>query len=98
MRKGYSKVIREMLYKKIDGLTANEIQQNMPNVSTKTIRRSLAFMPDVYIDRWKDPIRGQYQAVYCVVKRPPDCPHPKERYEQPKTRWITIDPKTIANS
>lgn len=95
MNKGNSKYIREVLKNSIDGLTINEIHEKLPQIhSTKSIRRALSFMPDVYIDRWKEPNRGQYQAVFCVVTKPADCPHPKARYDEPKTRWVSPYPTT----
>jgi hypothetical protein len=98
MHKSHSKHIRQVLKNEINGLTINEIHERLPHiVNKKSIRRALSFMPDVYIDRWKDPKRGQYQAVYCVVIKPEDCPHPNSRYEQPKTRWISPYPTTGAN-
>jgi hypothetical protein len=36
-------------------------------------------MPDTYIDRWAEPKRGQYVAIWCVLKVPADCPKPRKR-------------------
>jgi hypothetical protein len=99
MRKNYSQIIRELLKISTEGLTINEMHEKLPHIySKKSIRRAVSFMPDVYIDRWKQPKRGQYQAVFCLVNKPEDCPHPKARYDQPKTRWYVPNQSTVANS
>jgi hypothetical protein len=59
-----------------DGYTAKEIMLAL-NVDRRVLTRSLKSMPDVYIDRWRGPIRGQYAAVWCVAAVPNDCPKPK---------------------
>lgn len=99
MNKSYSNQIRQILNNSDDGLTITEIKEHLPHIPTKkSIRKAISFMPDVYIDRWKDPVRGQYQAVFCVVRKPIDCPHPKERYAKPKTKWVSAFPTTARNS
>ena len=69
-----SKRIRDALAQAPDGLTPREIAV-MLNVEVSQINRSLALMPDVYIDRW---VRGttKYAAVHCLAFVPDDCPHP----------------------
>ena len=44
-------------------------------------------MPVAYIDRWVDPVRGQWRAVWCVVVPPEHCPYPTDRFK-PETRWV----------
>lgn len=84
--------IRVLLRQRSYGMTVKELHEALPNVCEKSIRKALDKMPDAYIDRWTAPVRGQYQAVWCVVIPPQHCPYPTERFqkEQPeiKTRWV----------
>lgn len=99
MKKNHGIYIRTLLKKHPMGLTANEIHENLPFISNaKSVRRTLSYMPDVYIDRWANAKRGQYQAVYCLVEKPQDCPHPTSRYDQPKTRWVNPFATTMPNT
>ena len=59
-----------------DGLTIKEIITAM-DVDKRVITRSLKSMPDIYIDRWVGPRRGQWCAVWCVATVPKDCPKPE---------------------
>jgi hypothetical protein len=90
--------IRVLLRESLYGMTVTELHNKLPQVTPKSIRKALDKMPDAYIDRWRDPIRGQYQAVWCVVTPPAHCPYPTERFnKQPtpiKTRWVNIGANT----
>ena len=69
-----SKRIRDALAQAPDGLTPREIAV-MLDVEVSQINRSLALIPDVYIDRW---VKGatKYTAVHCLAYVPDDCPYP----------------------
>jgi hypothetical protein len=69
-----SKRIRDALAQAPDGMTASElaIALDIPN---SQISRSLALMPDTYIDRWTA-FKSKYTSVHCLAFIPDDCPHP----------------------
>jgi hypothetical protein len=67
--------IRALLRQYDDGLTAVQISAAL-GISQGSVRQSLGDMPDVYIDRYLEPVRGQYPAVWCACVPPPNCPHP----------------------
>lgn len=69
-------IIRKAL-KDTDGLTIAELH-TLTGRSDTVIRRSLESMPDAYIDRWGEKVRGQYPAIWCVVTVPENCPHPED--------------------
>ena len=70
--------IRATLRFNPDGLTLTEIAAQS-GVPYRAVHRALPKMPDAYIDRWKAPAGAYpYQAVWCVVPVPDNCPHPKE--------------------
>ena len=71
----HHKKIREFLTGS-DGYTVKEIMLVL-GVDRRVLIRSMQSMPDVYIDRWRGPVRGQYAAVWCVAAVPSDCPKPK---------------------
>jgi hypothetical protein len=71
----HHKKIRELLTGS-DGYTVKEIMLAL-GVDRRVLIRSMQSMPDVYIDRWRGPVRGQYAAVWCVAAVPSDCPKPK---------------------
>ena len=80
--------IRNYLRTQSSGVTVKELHAKFPWISKKaTIRKILERMPDAYIDRWTSPVRGQYQAVWCVLIKPQHCPYPTDRYK-PETRWM----------
>ena len=84
--------LRQLLRKYPDGLTTTQAAE-LVGFSTADTRRSLAAMPDTYVDRWVPGKRGQYMKVWCIVWPPVDCPHPKDRaykYVPPKTQWMTV--------
>ena len=70
-----SKRIRDALAQAPDGMTAMELSFAL-DIGASQISRSLALMPDVYIDRW---VNGatKYSAVHCLAFVPDDCPYPK---------------------
>ena len=69
-----SKRIRDALAATPDGMTASELSFAL-DISASQISRSLALMPDVYIDRWEKS-RSKYAGVHCLAFVPDDCPHP----------------------
>lgn len=86
----HTAAIRAMLQANPDGITAKEIHEALPDISKATvIMRTLHRMPDAYIDRWylARGSRGQYEAVWCAVVAPKDCPHPADRFV-PRTAWV----------
>ena len=91
MKKSHLPAIRALLRQHEQGLTAKQIHQMLPHISKWTVVKSaLRKMPDVYIDRWCLPggTRGQFEAVWCAVIPPAHCPHPADRFYQPKTTWV----------
>ena len=66
--------IRDVLAQAPDGMTALELALAL-KVTPTGVSRSLALMPDVYIDRWVK-TTGKYTAVHCLAFVPDDCPHP----------------------
>lgn len=93
MKKPHIPDIRAVLRAHPEGLTAKEIHRKLPHIKkVTTVKSSLGKMPDVYIDRWKDPVRGQWQAVWVAVIPPYNCPYPTDRYDKPKTTWIGETP------
>lgn len=92
--------IRQLLRKRVDGLTAHEISE-LTGLHVANVRTSLQAMPDAYTDRWQPARRGQFARVWCVVQVPENCPHPKDKIFRggfgkapqvpkapPKTCWI----------
>ena len=69
-----SKRIRGALVQVPDGLTPRQIALLL-DVEVSQISRSLALMPDVYIDRWT-PFKNKFTSVHCLAYVPEDCPHP----------------------
>lgn len=88
MKQPHHPAIRQLLRNNPDGMTQAQIMQSLPDVSRDAVlRRCLENMPDAYIDRWVDPVRGQWQSVWCVVIPPAHCPYPTDRFK-PETRWV----------
>jgi len=69
-----NKRIRDTLAQATDGMTAMELSFAL-DIGASQISRSLALMPDTYIDRWEKS-RNKYAAVHCLASIPEDCPHP----------------------
>ena len=72
------KLIRDYLNKHLDGRSVDEIAAFLVK-KPDVIRIGLSTMPDVYIDRWEGPYRGQYRAVWCTVEVPENCPKPTSK-------------------
>ena len=70
-----SKRIRDTLAQAPDGMTAMELSLAL-NIEPSQISRSLALMPDTYIDRWIK-TRTKYAGVHCLAFVPDDCPYPR---------------------
>lgn len=69
-----SKRIRDELAQAPDGLTPREVALKL-GVEVSQINRSLALMPDVYIDRWI-PFKNRFTSIHCLAFVPDDCPRP----------------------
>ena len=69
-----SKRIRDALVQVPDGLTPRQIALLL-DVEVSQINRSLALMPDTYIDRWT-PFKNKFTSVHCLAFIPENCPHP----------------------
>ena len=90
MKKPHHPAIRALLRQHPDGLTVEAIRQAIPAISKNTTcRNCLEDMPDTYVDRWVDPRRGQWQAVWCIVVPPENCPHPDSVDRTARTRWVS---------
>jgi hypothetical protein len=74
----YRAELRELLTANPDGLGTIVIADSV-NKNPRAVYKALKRMPDTYIDRWAEPKRGQYVAVWCVLKVPADCPKPRKR-------------------
>lgn len=68
--------VRSLLREEEDGLNVSTIAKLIRS-DTETVRDALKAMPDAYIDRYEAANRGKYASVWCVVKVPEHCPHPK---------------------
>ena len=74
-------VVRATLLKHGDGMTINEIAA-ASGVPYRSVHRAVHKMEDVYIDRWLAPTGAYpYQAVWCAVVMPQNCPHPRRKNE-----------------
>lgn len=71
-------IIRATLRKHSDGLTLSGIAEHS-GVPYRSVHTAMSRMPDAYIDRWVSPKSSfRYQAVWCVVPVPENCPHPRK--------------------
>lgn len=89
VKKPHHPHIRALLRQHPEGMTCNEIGQQI-GATYSTVRRALEGMPDAYIDRWVllPGGRGQFNAVWCVVEPPANCPHPTDRTNaEVRTTW-----------
>lgn len=68
--------IRELLQASEDGMTIEEIATAL-KVNSDNLRKQMATVFGVYIDRWNAPKRGQFTAVYMCIDTPEDAPHPR---------------------
>jgi hypothetical protein len=75
--------IRAILRAAPDGLTVQEILEQIPRVDKSHASRILRSMPDAYIDRWVSVHDGRWhRAVWCVVVPPEHCPRPAKKDEK----------------
>lgn len=81
MRTGLSSEIRKLLTTNPDGMTTKQIAE-ITKREISGIRQHLHRMPDTYRDRWIPAKNSQYEAVWCIVVPPPDCPHPQGKHER----------------
>jgi len=72
-----SKRIRDALAAAPDGMTASELSFAL-DIGASQISRSLALMPDTYIDRWTR-TATKYAGVHCLAFVPDDCPYPTKQ-------------------
>jgi hypothetical protein len=75
MKPSHAPAIRVLLCHSPDGMTLAELH-DATGIRKDTLRNTVEAMPDVYIDRWEGPYRGQWSAVYCIHLAPPNCPRP----------------------
>lgn len=77
MRSSNHPAIRALLRNAADGMTIKEMSARI-GVCADSVRNALKAMPDVYVDRWVPAPRGTFEAVWCAVTPPENCPHPLE--------------------
>ena len=71
--------IREMLREHEDGMTVGWLSEFL-SLHADSVRGALVNMPDAYIDRWtKSPKGKTYEAIWCVVVPPENCPKPTRK-------------------
>ena len=79
MRTNLTHQLRAILKSHPEGLSTVALS-NMTGRNNTNVGRLLHNMPDVYIDRWEKYKFGAhnvgYQAVWCIVTPPDNCPHP----------------------
>ena len=82
-RIAYAPELRVLLKANPEGLTLNQMirAHKSLNLKAETVRQALERMPDVYIDRWRDKVSGQWQAVWCIMPTPEDAPYPTKRFQ-----------------
>lgn len=74
------KLVRGALRETPDGMTVTQIVEALGHHRTH-VGRILNAMPDAYIDRWIVSEAGDkwWQAVWCVVVPPENCPRPTRK-------------------
>lgn len=83
-----AEIIRATLRKHNDGLTLIEIAEQSGS-PYRNVHRVINNMADAYIDRWQSPASScPYQAVWCVVEVPENCPHPTKEKNGKRTESI----------
>lgn len=91
MRASIRELIVDVMAHYPDGVDATTIGNKLGK-ERQTIRKALERIHYAYIDRWvKSPRKqGRFIAIWCLVKVPDHCPHPK-RVEPRKveTVWRT---------
>jgi hypothetical protein len=79
MRSKWPKLIREILRDEEDGCTIAELADRLHAIKS-SIASALEDMPDAYVDRWNEAGQSRpYEAVWCVVIPPPNCPRPTRK-------------------
>lgn len=79
--------IRKYLLASPDGATvaALHLDANKGSIAqADSVRRALAAMPDVYIDRWVAAESGHLCAVWMAVHVPDHCPRPNAKTRSEK--------------
>ena len=72
-------LIRAILRKEEDGCTVAELADRLA-AQKSSIAAALTSMPDTYVDRWTEAGQSRpYQAIWCVVVPPEDCPKPERK-------------------
>jgi hypothetical protein len=66
--------VREALRAAPDGMTVKNLMAVVP-IDRSHTQKILKVMPDAYIDRWIK-FKTTYEAVWCVVTPPENCPKP----------------------
>jgi len=79
MRLNSHQKIREILREEGEGCTVAELADRLHAIKS-SILSALERMPDTYIDRWTEAGQSRpYQAVWCIVTPPKNCPRPNRR-------------------
>lgn len=77
--KSHHPKIRKTLREHADGATINRLAELL-SLKYESVRKALANMPDVYIDRWTRKPKGKrYEAVWFAVIPPENCPPPTKK-------------------
>ena len=96
MSKPHHPLIRDILKKHPDGLTANEICSFI-GIRHSNIMRSLKSMPDVYIDRWSIARQQKREeAVWVVVEVPEHCPRPERKKSERPTKLRSVEQRELS--
>lgn len=74
--------VRKVLRANPDGLTVRQLIRELGMQYTPTRRQQMYCMlrkqmPDSYVDRWQPAHKSLWEAVWCVVVPPEDCPRPE---------------------
>ena len=72
--------IRELLLSSEDGMTIKQICQRLDR-EYHNISKLVKTMPDAYIDRYREWQTNCYEAIWCVVEVPANCPKPERKKE-----------------
>lgn len=72
-------LIRKILLDNLDGKTIQEISKYLPLVPSPSIKRAVAGMADVYVDRWVSRSKAlpeKFWPVHVAITIPEDAPYP----------------------
>lgn len=99
MRTNLSHRLRAILRGHPDGLSTTALMDMTGMLNRYNMTRRLHEMPDTYIDRWEKGNRS-YNAIWCIVVPPDDCPHPKREVVavRPSARRDSREDERKANS